>query len=171
MKAGVATILVLCTVACAACGAARPSESAFRAKANSICHDLTRKTQLQGSATASGLQATLTNIRTGIGALSKLKPPPRDAATYADFLARLRRLLAFARDVGPRLLSLTQQLEHAMSKRVSTYGARRRTALRFKRLARLIRSLEQPIQRDARLAGRDARALHLPQCAIGASGS
>jgi hypothetical protein len=161
-------IVVLCLASCA-CGASHVSEAAFRAKANAICRTLNRRVSSLGPATTRSFERRLANIDLGIGELSRLKPPRQDRATYADFLSRLRRLLAFAKDTGPQLLALSRQLERAMPKRVSIYGAARRTR-QFKRLARLIAALEKPAQEDAHLAGVDARALHLPQCAVGASG-
>jgi hypothetical protein len=163
LKAGT-VIVVLCLVVCA-CGAGHVSESAFRAKANAICRELNRRAASVGPATTKSFERRIANIEMGIGELSRLKPPPQDRATYSDFLARLRRLLTFAKDTGPQLLTLTQELERAMPKRTSASGARQ-----FKRLARLIAALEKPAQKDARLAGVDARALHLPACAVGASG-
>lgn len=165
MKAGT-VIVVLCLVVCAGCRSSALSETAFRTKANSICRDLNRRANADGVPTSSSLQRRIADIENGIAKLARLKPPARDRATYADFLTRLRRLLVFAKDTGPQLLALSQQLERAMPKRASGSGARE-----FKRLARLISSLEKPAQRDARLAGVDAHALHLPQCAIGASGT
>jgi hypothetical protein len=165
MKAGLATILVLYVVGCGSSGL---TEAGFGGKANSICRELNRRAT-NGQLTSANLQARISDIEVGIARLAKLKPPAREKATYADFLQRLRHLLRFAKDSGPRLLALTQQLERAMPSRVSRHSARH-AVVRFKHVARLIASLEKPVQTDVRLAGADARALHLTACAIGASG-
>jgi hypothetical protein len=165
VKAGTVIVVLFLAVG-AGCGSSGLSETAFRAKANSICRDLNRRANADGLPTSKNLQRRIADIERGIAELARLKPPARDKALYSDFLTRLRRLLVFAKDTGPQLLALSQQLERALPKRVSPAGARR-----FKRLARLIASLEKPAQKDARLAGVDARALRLPQCAIGASSS
>jgi hypothetical protein len=164
LKAGT-VIVVLCFVVCACGAGGHLSESGFRAKANAICRELNRRAASVGPPTAKSFERRIADIELGIGELSRFKPPPQDRARYADFLTRLRRLLAFAKNTGPQLLALSQQLERAMPKRVTASGARR-----FKRLARLIAALEKPAQKDAHLAGVDARALHLPACAVGASG-
>jgi hypothetical protein len=144
------------------------SESAFRAKANSIRRDFTRRANA-GSSSPTALRSTLSTIEQGIARLDRLDPPARDAATYSDFLRRLKRLLAFAQTKGPELVTLTKQLEQAIPREHAKYGARQ-SLRRFKQLSQRIRALEAPVEKDVHVSNVEARSLHLEACVVGGTG-
>ena len=169
VKARVPATLVLFALMCVSCGDTRLSEAAFRAKANAICRQMNRRASA-GGLTTRAPHSRIATIDTGIAQLAKLKPPARDAVRYGVLLGRLQRLLAFAKARAPQVALLYKQQEKAMPRRASDYDARIGVH-RFEQLARRITALTRPAARDVRIAGADARALHLPACDASASGS
>jgi hypothetical protein len=168
LKAG-SVIGLLCLVVCGCGASAHLSEPAFRSKANAICHRFNQRADALDPGTKHGFRAILVEVDQEIAGLARLKPPPRDAEVYADYLKRIRQVATFARLHGRELLALTTELDHAMPRRVSDYGSSRAMAP-VRRIERQIVALERPISLDAHAAATDAARLHLPECRIGATG-
>jgi hypothetical protein len=122
------------------CGSARLSQTAFRSRADAICHELGLQT---GSAvsTKAALDKHIRRARAGIGELARLHPSSEDEHSYRDLIATLDRTMSLARTRFPALIA-----------------AKSPSSQEIERLAR-------PLERDVRRAEGDARAIGLGACA------
>ena len=82
------------------------------------------------------------------------------------------RVVTQLRESEPQLLALERLITKTMPRLVSSYGPGVDSRLRLLRvrLVRRVTAILRPIQRDARVATSEARALHLGACAAGING-
>jgi hypothetical protein len=155
---------------CVSCGESnRLSAHDFRLKANALCAKLNREGDSDLRPTKQRLATAIAHVEAGVTQLERLRPPKRDEARYTDFLARLRRTIAFTKLHEAQLLALEQAANHALPRRVADYG-RKKPFAHFNKIYRRQEALLRPINHDIRLARRDARALGLRTCASGITG-
>jgi hypothetical protein len=135
----------------------RLSAVAFRNRANHICSELSRQSRASaGSTSKADIDKGFARIDAAVGQLEDLNAPTLYDQRFQELLTNFKQSVDFLRENRDRLIQLTNRLN-------SHPGDQRTT----QRLQQLIRPFEQKIQ----LAASDARAIGLPECANGFSGS
>jgi hypothetical protein len=139
------------------CGSQRPSEAAFRAQANRICHHVHQQNRAADFSSRSGFAKGLAAMRAGVEQLARIHPLAKDQPVYRDLLAKLRDINLRLGENEAQLLRLQRQLKKS--------GGRP-----AKRTVKRLGALVGPMARDGLHAAADARALGLGVCAADLSG-
>jgi hypothetical protein len=151
--------LVLLAAACGGgnSGSDRLTQAEFQTKANHICRELNKQEQPDLSTNSKdAVDRNLSRIDSAIGQLKGLRPPADSDARFQELLKSFEQTAAFVRAHESVLIELTRQQQAKASDP--------RVIARYERLVR-------PFLRELQIAGADATALGLTDCANGLTGA
>ena len=86
----------------AGCGGQSSSEASFRTKANAACRNAAFDIKHVTGDSEQSVNKGLEFFRDTATRLARVQPPPRDAHTYHDLVARLKGDASFGRRTTPR---------------------------------------------------------------------
>jgi hypothetical protein len=162
----VALTALAAVMAAAGCGGQSSAEVSFRTKADEACRSAARDVLALPASSQHKLAAGLGLLQENATRLARIHPPARDARTFHDLIARLHGAAAASKANDARIYAL----DHRFEREMKSFGRRVRSGGKFPHvdthLVERINALARTPLNEIRLAGQDARALKLKDCAF-----